>query len=44
MKDTTEQTGGYHGLQDTGEGSIRSLGSEVQQRDGMGPEDIEDKE
>ena len=33
------QEGRYVGMQDTGDDGIRSMGTEVQQRDGLPPED-----
>ena len=33
---------GYRGTQDTGDETVRSLGTEVQQQDGRPPESIDD--
>ena len=33
---TDQQQGGYRGLQDTGDTSVRELGTEVQRQDGIG--------
>jgi hypothetical protein len=41
VKGKKEQEGGYVGMQDTGDEGVRSMGSEVQQRDGMPPENEE---
>jgi hypothetical protein len=34
----------YRGAQDTGDATVRPVGTEVQRRDGLAPEDMEDKE
>ncbi len=41
VKGKNNQEGGYVGMQDTGDEGVRSLGSEVQQRDGLPPENEE---
>lgn len=35
VKGRDQQTGGYVGMQDTGDNIVRQLGSEVQQQDGV---------
>ena len=42
VKGKNDQEGGYVGMQDTGDDGIRSLGSEVQQRDGLPPDGDEE--
>lgn len=34
-KGANDEKGGYRGMQDTGDKTIRSLGTEVQKRDGL---------
>ena len=36
----TEDTAGYEGSQDTGDSIVRQLGNEVQQNDGITPDDM----
>lgn len=38
VKGKDDQQGGYTGMQDTGDGAVRTLGSEVQKRDGLPPD------
>ncbi len=43
-KGRDQQQPGYSGVQDTGDKTIRSLGSEVQKRDGLPEEEEQNRE